>query len=296
MDWDKLRIFHKVARAGSFTSAGDALNLSQSAVSRQISTLEQSLGVSLFHRHARGLLLTEQGEILQKATEDIANKIRLIEGQLSDTSQLPEGPLIVTISDFLGTTWLAPRLQGFRELYPDIQLTVLFDERVLNVGMREADAAIRLQKPKQSELIGRLLSTINFHICASKTYFKKYGKPKTVEDLKSHSLIAFPSGAISPIPEPDWLLTLANVDRTKDRNILLMNSMYAISKSVQSHAGIAVLPDYMIRTNPEIEIVLPEFQRPPVEMHFIYSEERRNSKRINTFRDFLLKTVDSTPF
>ncbi|MBU0858812.1 MAG: LysR family transcriptional regulator, partial [Alphaproteobacteria bacterium] len=89
MDWDKLRIFHAVAEAGSFTHAGEALNLSQSAVSRQISTLEESLGVSLFHRHARGLLLTEQGELLQKAAKDIFGKLSMIEGQLVDSRQLP---------------------------------------------------------------------------------------------------------------------------------------------------------------------------------------------------------------
>ncbi len=296
MDWDKLRIFHTVAKAESFTGAGDMLNLSQSAVSRQISTLEESIGVSLFHRHARGLILTEQGEILQRATEDIANKLQLIEGKLADTRQLPEGPLVVTVSDFIGTTWLAPRLKTFRELYPDIQLTILFDERIFNIGMREAVAAIRLQTPKQSDIISRQLTMINFHICASKTYLEKYGVPKSIEDLKNHCLIAYPSDGASPIQEPSWLLDLAQTDPSKNNNILMMNSLYAIYKSVQADVGIAVLPDYMINANPNLEIVLSEFQRPPVDMHFVYAEERRNSKRISSFRDFLLKTIDSTSF
>ena len=296
MDWDKLRVFHTVAKAESFTGAGEMLNLSQSAVSRQISTLEESIGVTLFHRHARGLILTEQGEILQKATEEIANRLQLIEGKLADTRQLPEGPLIVTVSDFIGTTWLAPRLSGFRELYPDIQLTILFDERILNLGMREADAAIRLQKPKQSDVITRSLTTINFHICASKNYLKKHGTPQSIEDLKDHCLIAYPPDGHSAVQEPAWLLDLAQVDKNKNNNILMMNSLYAIYKAVQSDAGIAVLPDYLINANKSLEIILPEFQRPPADMFFVYAEERRNSKRINTFRDFLLKTIDSTPF
>lgn len=296
MDWDKLRIFHSVAQAGSFTGAGEMLNLSQSAVSRQISTLEESLGVSLFHRHARGLILTEQGEILQKATEDIAGKLQLIEGKLADTRQLPEGPLVVTVSDFVGTTWLAPRLSEFRELYPDIQLTILFDERVLNIAMREADAAIRLHKPKQSDVITRKLSDIGFHICASKTYLKKHGTPKNVEDLRQHCLIAFPHDAHSSVKEPGWILDLAQVNPETHNNILLMNSMYAIYKAVQMNVGIAVLPDYLINADDELEIILPKFQRPSAEMFFVYAEERRNSKRISTFRDFLLKTIENTPF
>lgn len=296
MDWDKLRIFHKVARAGSFTGAGEMLNLSQSAVSRQISTLEESLGVSLFHRHARGLLLTEQGEILQKATEDIAGKLQVVEGKLSDTRHLPEGPLIVTISDFLGTTWLTPRLKNFRERFPNIQLTILFDERVLNIGMREADAALRLHAPKQTDLIARKLTNIQFHICASKAYLKTHGKPTCVEDLEDHCLISFPSRCVSPVQEPEWILEIANVDDTKSNNIVLMNSMYAISKAVQTGLGIAVLPDYITHNHPDIEVILPEYQRPSVDMYFVYAEERRSSKRITSFRDFLLESIDSNTF
>lgn len=272
------------------------LNLSQSAVSRQISTLEDSLGIALFHRHARGLILTEQGEILKKATEEIASKLQMIEGKLADTRQLPEGPLVVTVSDFIGTTWLAPKLGGFHSLYPDIQLTLLFDERVLNLGMREADAAIRLHEPKQGDVISRKLTTINFHICACKDYLQKYGTPKTIDELKQHCLIAFPPNSLSPVKEPTWLLDLAQVSPDTHNNILFMNSMYGIYTAVQTSVGIAVLPDYIINAHDNLEIILPEFQRPPAEMFYVYAEERRNSKRISTFRDFLLKSIDSTPF
>lgn len=296
MDWDKLRIFHTVAQAQSFTKAGEILNLSQSAVSRQISTLEESMGMVLFHRHARGLILTEQGEILKKATTEISQKLQSIEGRLADTRESTEGPLIVTISDFVGTTWLAPRLSGFRELHPEIQLTLLFDERVLNLGMREADAAIRLHEPKQGDLVARKLTTINFHICASKNYFKKHGKPKSPDELKNHSLIAYPPGSQSPIREPGWLLELAGVNPEHHNNVLLMNSLYAIHKAVQKDVGIAVLPDYMINSGENLEIILPDYQRPSVDMYFTYPKERRNSMRINTFRDFLLQSVDNTPF
>ena len=295
MDWDKLRIFQAVAKAGSFTGAGEILNLSQSAVSRQISTLEDSLGLALFHRHARGLLLTEQGEILQKAANDIANQLQVVEGKLSDTNRLPEGPLVVTISDFIGTTWLAPRLKSFRDLYPDIQLTLLFDERIYNIGMREADAAIRLDKTKHSDVISRHLNTINFHICASKNYLKQNGTPKRIEDLKEHCLITYPPEAQSPVREPGWLMDIAGVSRN-DSKILLMSSMYAIHTAVKTDVGIAVLPDYLINTNDDLEVIIPECQRPSVDMFLVYAEERRDSKRINTFREFLLKSIDETPF
>ena len=119
MDWDKLRIFHAAAEAGSFTHAGDALHMSQSAVSRQVSALERDLKVVLFHRHARGLVLTEQGELLHRATSDVISKLQTAETLLSDTTSKPTGELRVTAPIGFGTMWLTQRLPEFHELYPE---------------------------------------------------------------------------------------------------------------------------------------------------------------------------------
>lgn len=296
MDWDKLRIFHAVAEAGSFTHAGETLNLSQSAVSRQISSLEESLGVTLFHRHARGLLLTEQGELLHKTAREIFGQLSMIEGQISDSKQLPEGPMRITVAEFIGSTWLAPRLGKLREEHPDIQLTVLLDDRILNLGMREADAAIRLYKPEQPDLIQRHLTTLHFGICASTTYLKKHGRPKDIKELRNHTLIGFPENVPAPFADPNWLLRIAGTDPGKNNNLIMMNSLYAIQRAVESHSGIAALPQYMIRSSPHLETILPEAQRSSVDMYFVYPEERRHSKRIAIFRDFLLENLQDDNF
>lgn len=297
MDWDKLRIFHAVAEAGSFTHAGEALNLSQSAVSRQISTLEESLGVSLFHRHARGLLLTEQGELLQKAAKDIFGKLSMIEGQLVDSRQLPEGPLRITTTEFIGSTWLAPRMADLRTQHPDIQLTLLLDDRILNLGMREADAAIRLYKPEQPDLIQRQLATINFHIYAARAYIEKHGKPKDAKDLRNHTLIGYPEGTPAPFADQNWLFRVAGIDPQDSNNLLMMNSLYAIHRAVEGGAGLAALPDYLIGgSHGDLERILPDVAPPTVDMYFVYPEERRHSQRIAIFRDFLLKHVANTGF
>ena len=297
MDWDKLRIFHAVAEAGSFTHAGEALNLSQSAVSRQISTLEESLGVSLFHRHARGLLLTEQGELLQKAAKDIFGKLSMIEGQLIDSRQLHEGPLRITTTEFIGSTWLAPRLADLRAIHPDIQLTMLLDDRILNLGMREADAAIRLYKPEQPDLIQRHLATIHFHIYASRAYIEKNGRPRDVKDLRNHTLIGYPEGTPAPFADQNWLLRVAGADPDQSNNLLMMNSLYAIHRAVEGGAGLAALPDYLIASSRgDLERLLPDVAPAGVDMYFVYPEERRHSQRIDIFRDFLLKHVGSTGF
>ena len=272
------------------------MSLSQSSVSRQISSLENDLGVTLFHRHARGLILTEQGEILIQTADDVFQKLHLVQGQIQDTRKLPQGPLVITVSDFIGSTWLVPRLKEFRERYPDIQLTILFEDRVLNIGMREADAAIRLHEPKDADLIQRKLSTVHFHICASQDYLKKHGTPQSAEDLKDHYLIGFPENTKTTIPEPNWLFELAGVKVENSNNLLMINSMHAILRTAQRGTGIAVLPDYLIHTKDNLVTILPEYERPSVDMYFAYAQERRNSNRINMFRDFLLDTIDKTQF
>lgn len=296
MDWDKLRIFHAVAEAGSFTRAGEGLNLSQSAVSRQISTLEDSLGVLLFHRHARGLLLTEQGELLHETARDIFGKLAMIEGQLSDSKQLPEGTLRITVAGFIGSTWLAPRLAALQNEHPNLQITLLLDDRILDLGMREADAAIRLYKPEQPDLIQRHLVSVHFHVCASTAYIKKHGKPESVKELKEHTLISYPEGVLAPFSEPNWLLRVAGINPGDNKKILMMNSMIAIHQAIENHVGLAVLPNYLVAGNKNIEILLLDVERPPVDMYFVYPEERRHSKRIAVFRDFLLEIISKTPF
>lgn len=296
MDWDKLRIFHAVAEAGSFTHAGETLNLSQSAISRQISTFEENLGISLFHRHARGLLLTEQGEILYKTTRDIAKKLSLVEARLVDSQSQPDGPLKITTAEFIGSTWLAPKMKYMHEAHPDIQVSILVDDRVLDLEMREADAAIRLLPPQQNNLIQRHLTTIHFHICGAKSYFEEYGYPATANHLREHTLIGYPEHAVEPFTEPNWIFRLADVNPQEHYNLLMVNSMYAIHRAVESGAGIAALPDYLIRESANLEVILPGIERPGVDMYFVYPEERRYSKRITLFRDFLLEILKKTKF
>lgn len=296
MDWDKLRIFHMVAEAGSFTHAGEALKLSQSAVSRHISALEESLSVTLFHRHARGLMLTEAGELLYQGSRDIFGRLSMIEGQLTDAKDQTSGSLKVTVAEFIGSSWLARNISDFKINHPDIQLSLLFEDRVLNLGMREADAAIRLYKPEQQDLIQRQLATIHFVICAHKDYLKKNGAPSSVAQLKDHTLIGYPEGVITPYQNTNWLFERANIDPSRNEKVILINSVSGIYAAASSGAGIAVLPKYMLARNKDLEVILPSIRPESVDMYFVYPQERRHSKRISIFRDFLLDRVAATDF
>ena len=296
MDWDKLRIFHMVAEAGSFTHAGETLKLSQSAVSRHISALEETLGVSLFHRHARGLILTEQGELLHKTSRDIFGKLAMIEGQLNDTRDRAGGTISITVADFIGAAWLAPNLKEFHSQNPDIQISLLMDDRVLNLGMREADAAIRLYKPEQPDLIQRHVTSVNFSICAGKKYTPKNGLPNSIKELKDHTLIAYQDQSLVPYSNPNWLLEKADIEIDNNPNVVQINSIPAILAAVKGGVGIAVLPNFMIKNDPDIVPILGDVKGDKVDMYFVYPQERKHSKRIALFRDFILKLVDETGF
>ena len=291
MDWDKLRIFHSVAEAGSFTHAGEGLNLSQSAVSRQISALEESLNVSLFHRHARGLILTEQGELLYRTAHEVFAKLAMTEAQLTESKDRPKGQLKVTATVALGSTWLTPRMGEFLEIYPDVAVELVLDDRELDLSMREADVAIRMTPPRQPELIQRHLFTVHLHVYAAPAYIKKHGMPKSVEDLDTHQIIVYGEDNRPPVPDVNWLLRLGTAGERTRRPALTVNNVYAIMRATQSGIGLSALPEFMIAGTTNLVRVLPELEGPRIDAYFVYPEELRKSKRIQVFRDFLLRKV-----
>ena len=294
MDWDKLRVFHAVAEAGSFTHAGEALNLSQSAVSRQISALEESLSVPLFHRHARGLILTEQGELLFRTAREVFAKLSMAEGLISESKDRPRGPLKINTTVAFGTSWLTPRLREFTDLYPEIEVSLVVDDVELDLSMREADVAIRMTPPRQPDLIQRHLVSVNVHIYAAPEYVKKYGAPHTAEDLERHRIICYGEDARPPVPSVNWLLDAGAKPGQDRKPVLTVNNFYAMLRAVLSGLGVAALPDFMANEHPTLVRVLPELTGPPVEAFFVYPEELRSSKRIAVFREFLLRKVQET--
>ncbi|MEE8546337.1 MAG: LysR family transcriptional regulator [Alphaproteobacteria bacterium] len=296
MDWDKLRIFHSVAEAGSFTHAGEALNLSQSAVSRQIGALEESLKVPLFHRHARGLELTEQGELLYRTAHDVFGKVAMAEAMLVDSLEKPRGELKVTTTVGFGTTWLTPRVREFLDMYPDISLRLLVVDHELDLSMREADVAIRMRAPTQPDLIQRRLITVHYHIYAAPEYLRRYGSPRSIDDFSGHRLVIYGEEAPPPIADINWLMQVARQGDDAAGAVLRINNIYGVLRAVESGVGIAALPDYLARDNPGLVQVLTDVEGPSFVTYFVYPEELRDSKRVAVFRDFLLRQVAAWNF
>ncbi|NIZ00042.1 LysR family transcriptional regulator [Thalassospira lucentensis] len=292
MDWDKLRVFHAVAEAGSFTHAGENLNLSQSAVSRQISALEESVKVPLFHRHARGLILTEQGELLYRTAHDVFAKLSMAEARIRESKERPSGPLKVTTTVAFGSTWLTPRINEFLERYPEIELSLVLNDEELDLAMREADVAIRMQPPRQADLVQRQLMTLRYHVFASPEYIKQYGMPKTPEELKDHRLIIYGADARPPVSNVNWMMATAQQFKPDMRPILKLNNIYGIFRATESGLGISALPDYLLPTTSNLVRILPELEGPSFDAYFVYPEELRHSKRIAVFRDFLIEEIN----
>lgn len=295
-DWDKLRIFNAVAEAGSFTRAGEVLDLSQSAISRQINALESRMNAALFRRHARGLTLTEQGRLLYRTTQDMQSRLARAEMLLRDSKEKPRGELRITATIGFGTTWLTPRMHEFLSLYPDISVQLSLDDREQDVALREADVSIRLRPPTQPNVVQRKLFTVHSHIHAAPEYLRRRGTPRSMEELDQHSLIVYGDLAPTHFKDVNWLLTEGAPPDRPRRPILKVNNAYALLLAVESGLGIAALPDFMTHGHNRLVNVLPDVNGPSIDAYFVYAEEMRDSERIKVFRDFLLQKVREWTF
>ncbi len=296
MDWDKLRIFHAAAEAGSFTHAGDALRMSQSAVSRQVSALEKELGVALFHRHARGLVLTEQGELLFHTATDVMNKLHTAETLLSDATSKPAGELKITAPVGLGTVWVTQQLREFIELYPDIRVELLLADEHLDIAMRQADVAIWLHEPEQPDLIRRQLTSLPIRAFASTHYVRRFGAPRSLAELDEHRFISYGGAPIAHLSAIRFLETAGLNGKEARQPVLRVNSVVAIKYAIRSGIGIGLIPEYLTEETSELVPVLDDVQLPKLPLIFVYPEELKTAKKIQVLRDFLVTKARSLKF
>lgn len=286
LDWEKLRLFEAVAEAGSFTEAARRLHLSQPALSRQIAALEADLGAKLFHRHARGLAMTHEGEQLRQATHDMQDRLERARLAIDASRDRPTGEIRLTTTVSFGSTWLARQLGDFLDLYPDISVQLMLTDADMDLAKREADVAIRFHPPLQSELVQKPLYAIRHYLCASPEYLEKHGTPQTIADLDQHRLLAYGDAAPDVLKGINWALALGH-DTAPRRPALSINNSHGVLQAVESGAGIAALPTYLIRFSGKVRIVLPQQEGPVFRTFFTYPVELRRSLRVVALRDFL---------
>ncbi len=287
LDWDKLRVFHAAAEAGSFTHAAETLRLSQSAISRQVSALEHDVGVPLFHRHARGLVLTEQGEMLYRTAHDVLMKLEAIKTRLTETKDRPSGVLRVTTTVGLGTGWLTERAKEFLDLFPEINLQLVLTNEELDLTMRQADCAIRLRQPQQPDLIQRKLFTVHLHVFASQVYLERHGKPLSVGDLDQHRIVTFGEPVPHYLGGLNTLESVGRGDGDKRASVLQINDLMSVRRAVRRGVGIAMLPDYMADKESGLVPILSEIEAPSFDTFFVYPDAMKNQAKLKAFRDFI---------
>ena len=296
MDWDKLKIFHAVTQAGSFTKASDILNLSQSAISRQIQSLEYELKTSLFERHARGLVLTDSGHKLYSTANEVISKIKEVETDFTEQKHKPSGKLVVTTVVGFGGIWLTPRIKEFRDKNPDIEVELIVTNEELDLSTREADVAIWMRAPKQKNYIQKKIIDINYHIYGSSKYCEEHGLPRSLNDLDEHNLITYGKGSPSPLSEKEWILKVGSKEKYKRKSIMKVNNIYSLLLAVESGVGLAALPDYMVANKPGLVKILGDHSGPKYEAHFVYPQSLKNVARVKAFRDFIFNKVSEWKF
>jgi DNA-binding transcriptional LysR family regulator len=262
--------------------------MSQSAVSRQVSSLEKDLGIPLFHRHARGLVLTEQGEILYRTASDVLNRLQTAETLLSDSTTKPAGDLRITSSVSLGAVWVTQRIREFIDVYPDIRLELILNDEPVDLSMRVADVAIWAREPLQSDLIRRPLFSMQVHAYASATYIRKFGAPQRVEDLDNHRLVSFMGNPPPHLVRINQLETLGREGREPRTPVFRASTVLACKYAIRSGIGVGLIPDYLTEEEKDLVPILRDLEITRLPVYFVYPEELKNAKKVQVFRDFVV--------
>jgi DNA-binding transcriptional LysR family regulator len=230
------------------------------------------------------LILTEQGELLFEATRAMSKRLDAASARIRDSEDKVFGALRVTTTTGFGTLWLAPRLPQLYEKYPDLNVELMLEERVLDLPMREADVAIRMKEPSQADLIRKRLMTVEMGLYASEDYLKSRGTPKALDDMANHRLICqnpnAPQVAVSAA-------LVQNLMGYSPKSTLTVNNYFGVLQGVINNLGIGILPNYVTHDFPDLVRVLPELENTEVPVFLAYPEELRHSRRIAAFRDFV---------
>ncbi len=285
MDWDKLRVFHAVAVAGGFTHAEEILHISHSSISRHVNQLERDLKATLFHRHPRGIHLTGAGEMLFEAVKDIYSKLDHTQNRIIDSSNMPRGPLRIALAYGFGGVWITQQIKGFCEAYPEMEIHLLYQEKMADLSMGEADIGIRTVKADHGDLIYTPFMNFRYGFYAAKEYLDKKGTPKKIEDFVHHDMLALDLTSELPVRYFNWYL------KYKDMNInpiLYVNSAYAMYLAIQNGMGIGVISGLMSYNEKNVkEVKIESESHFDLQSYFAYPVELRKTERVRVFIEYM---------
>ncbi|MGC1498073.1 MAG: LysR family transcriptional regulator [Sulfitobacter sp.] len=289
-DWNQARAFLVTAEEGSLSAAARALGLTQPTLSRQVAGLEESLGVTLFERTPRALLLTRAGaELLAhfRSMGDAANSISMT---ATGQSQAVTGHVLISATNLMATFFLPPILKKLRTTAPDLQIEVIASNDISDLRRREADIAIRHARPTDANLYAKRLRDTNAHLFASSDYLDKVGRPQTIADLEKLQFVGFdrPEQRLSLMASRGVNLTTANFNFSTSSATLALELM-------RQGFGIGILPVDIGAAYPELENPFADFKEISIETWIVAHRELRTNLGIRLVFDLLAEGIGRGP-
>ena len=286
-DWNHVRAFLAAAEEGSLSRAARALNQTQPTVSRQITALEEDLGILLLERGKRGLTLTEPGAGLLEHARQMGQAALGISFAASGESENASGHVCITCTEAFATFHLPRMLKRLRSEAPGIQLTVVASNDVRDITRREADISIRHAPPVQPDLIGKQVGSIEARIYASRGYLERVGRPAAPADSAELEFIGWET--------PETLVPIYNgmgIPVTRDNFTITTASGTAILEMIRQGLGLGILTRDAHALFPDLELVFPDLEPLPVPIWLVTHRELRTSRRIRIVFDVLAEEIE----
>jgi DNA-binding transcriptional LysR family regulator len=285
-DWDDLRFFLAVARAGRLTVAARRLGADHATVSRRITALEEALKAKLFERRPQGYALTEHGERLLAKAETMETQALAVSSEIGGADLALSGTVRVGTPDGFGTFFLAPRTANFAVQYPDLEIQLVAMPRLLSLSKREADVAISLAPPKEGKIVARKLTDYRLGLYAVADYLKRYPAIASPDDLHAHEMIGYIDDLIFT-PELDYLDEVSKGLRPR----LQSSNLIAQMQATLAGAGICVLPHFLAVQDSRLLPVLPEAVAIIRSFWLIVHADLKDVARIRATMEFIVREV-----
>ncbi|TDK35052.1 LysR family transcriptional regulator [Rhizobium deserti] len=286
MNWDDVRLFLAVARAGQILAAARRLGINHATLGRRLTTMEQDLRTRLLIRRTNGCELTAEGEIFFRAAERMETEMLAAQAATGKIDSAISGTVRIGAPDGFGVSFLSSRLGRLTERHPELKLQLVPIPRSFSLSQREADIAITIERPEQGRLVSSKLTDYTLGLYASETYLRDNGKPESTDELKHHRRVGYVEDLIFS-PSLDFT---GEVMRNWDAGFEI-SSAIGQTEAVRSGAGIGILHNYVARHYCELARVLPDIT---IRRSYwtTYHETTRDLVRVKTVVNFLRELVD----
>jgi DNA-binding transcriptional LysR family regulator len=286
-----IETFAAVVESGSFTAAADVLGMSRPVVSKQVSLLEQHLGVQLLNRTTRRLHLTQAGEVFASYSHRIMSDIREAEQSVLPLQSEPQGRLRISAPESLAMSLLPETLLHFQQLFPKLELDVQITGRFVDLVEEGFDVALRVGELEDSSLMARLLMPCSFHVCASPGYLKKHGMPEHPDELDKHNCLIYSRGSKSD----SWFFKdeQGEVLTIKVTGTFRSDPGYFLMTPALNDGGIFIGPTYMVANaikEGSLIPILDDYTPTNTGLYAVYPYSKLVSKKVRALVDYLADT------